>query len=121
MNDYTTLQIGIDYPSKEIDDFNVSALNLFNIKLPTGKRDIEKEFRKICNDHKQLGELLSNQQDVMKEILDDVLSGRQNSAILKAKSIGLTEASFKTNGGGLIGWLVVAVVVAILLYPSDAK
>ncbi|UCE66899.1 MAG: hypothetical protein JSU85_02485 [Candidatus Zixiibacteriota bacterium] len=121
MQDFGTIQIGINYPQKEIDDFKVKALTEYVIEFSTGEEIRSRELDKIRIDYKQLGNLLSENPEEMRNIFDDVLAGRHDSAKKKAKAIGLTEEKFQIKGGGVYWLIVAAVVIAILLYPSEAK
>ena len=121
MSKYRKIQISIEYPSRKIVEFNIHRDDRYNIDLSFLKKIGEAEIKKIQKDHEQLGMFLSKYPGKMLEILDDVLVGNLDSAKEKAKAIGFTEEHFQTKSGGIFWWVVAAVVVGILLYPSEAK
>ncbi len=120
MSRYGRIHIGVEYSSTRIDDFDVLRQSQFDIDLSSTRGIGKADLKKIQSDHDQIGLLLSKYPDEMAEILDDVLAGRVQSAKRKAKSIGFEEDAFQEKSGGLIWWLILLVVIAILLYPAEA-
>ena len=112
--------MGIEYASKQIDDFPVSRHETYSFDL-SGLRGIKKDgFQKILADHKKLGSILHNSPKEFVDIMDNVLAGRHETAKGKAMSIGLTEEDFQRESGGAL-WLGVAIFLVLTLYTREAK
>ena len=118
----TRINVGIEYASKQIDDFPVSRHEAYSFDL-SGLRGINKDgFQKILADHKKLGSILQNSPKEFIEIMDDVLAGRHETAKGIARSVGLTEEDFQQESGGVAWWIIAAVVIVILTScPGEAR
>jgi len=81
----------------------------------------QEHLKKVVADHALFGRIVEQHGAELVGIVEDALGGRSELARSKAKAIGLSEADFQDQKGGLIGWVIVVVVVAILLYSKDAN
>jgi hypothetical protein len=95
-------------------DFTTSHSQCRGLRLP--EHFTPEHIKRAQKDCEILGEKLRTHPAEVTAILDSILANKFDHARRMAHEIGISEESFVEQGGGLL-WLV---VVAVLLYATDA-
>ena len=107
LGDVAQLRISMNCPRKDIDGLPVSYQPSFSLEV---RHFGQAELRKALADSKMITSLLQEHPDEMGKIVNHALVGEMQVAKELALRIGMTEETFQQHGGGLLWWILIAVV-----------
>ena len=94
--------------------FSVSTDRVLKVELP--QQFTEKDVGVMQKDFEELGDLLERYPKEIAEFFNASLKHNIRAAHEQAKKLGLGEEEFTTSGGGIIWWLVGAIVAADVVF-----
>ena len=115
----TKLTISLAREPIEIDGLPVKSAEAFELGFGPITPD---QMRKALVDAQLFTELLTKYPDEMRELVNDVMAGRRESAMQRAARVGLSEKQFQDKGGGVLFIIgIVAFGVFIIGYAAVAR
>jgi hypothetical protein len=86
-----------------------------SVKLEISSIDVvtPEQMKVVLRDAELMTGLLRDKPDDMRSLLNDVVAGRTDAAKETARRIGLSEADFKGQGGGMWPWIAVVGIVIL--------
>jgi hypothetical protein len=106
--------VGLTACEGKTGGFSVSTDRVLRIELP--RQFTEKDLEVMHKDFQQLAALLKDRPKDMASFFNASLNHKIREANGAAKKLGLREEEFTAEGGGIIWWVVGAVVAADVLF-----
>lgn len=101
-----TMTFGLDRPPTEEEGFSVRRSESLTVELSPTDAVTPDGMKTAVKDAELMMELFRDHPDDLRSFYNDVVAGRTDNARETAIRIGLTESSFKQQGGGMWPFII---------------